>query len=205
MKKGVYVDSAHQMVCGGDITDETVVWREDIEALLPAAVNFALVGGLFDQSNQERDRDIPNTFIVPFIEENINITGPTPYFTLPQNIVPLSSDRGIRMVTSPVGDKIYEKMNDNLYAQWDAYYKNIMIGQRFYRMVGQQGFLYNKPALEKKINLYLIVSAENYGDDDELPVPAGKEIIVITQLFSLFLKQQAEAQQNIQFKTDINK
>lgn len=204
MTRGQYIDSVHQMVNGGDINDSNEVWREDIAVLLPAAMNFALVGGMFDQGNQENDRDIPGTFIYPVLNIDLIIQPNLVYFTVPKNIVPLASDRGIRMITSPGGDHLYEKMNDNLYAQWH-YYKNIMVGQRFHRVVGTQINLYNKPALETTANAYLIVSAEQYNDTDELPVPAGKEFVVIQQLFTLVMKQRAEAQQNIQFKSDINK
>lgn len=204
MIKGFYIDSVVDMVNGGDDNDQNEVWREDISALLPAAYNFVVVGALWEQFEREKDKDINNGFVMPFINQTITKVGESYTFTIPQTIVALASDRGVRMVTSPEGGHLYQKMNDNLYSNWN-YYKNIMVGQRYYRLVGQTGYIYNKPKLEDKINLYLLVGAENYADTDELPVPAGKELIVIQQLFSLFSKQRAEAQQHIQFKSDFNK
>lgn len=204
MVKGFYIDSAHQLVCGGDITDESAVWREDVAALLPAAVNFVVLGALWEQFKMEGDKDIPNTFYVPFVNQTLDMTGPVPTLVIPANIIPLPSDRGIRMVTSPQGDNVYQRMNDNLYSNWN-YYKKIMLSQRFYRPVGKTIYLYNKPALETEANIYLLTSAETYADTDELPVPAGKEMMVVQQLFSMFMKQQAESDHKIQFKSDINK
>lgn len=202
MQKGVYIDSAHAMVTGGDITDENAVWRDDIEALLPAAMNYALVGGLFDQANQEHDRDIPGSFVGVFENVDIDVTTPYPSITLPKTIVPLSSDRGLRMITSPLGDHVYNRMNDNMYANW-SYYKKI-IKERFFKIFGTLVWLFNKGTLEDKCTVYMIVSAEDYLDTDQLPVPAGKEFVVIEQLAKLFMQQRHEKDDKIEDKTDIN-
>lgn len=204
MIKGYYIDSVTDLINGGDDNDKKEVWREDIDSLLPAAVNFVVVGALWEQFAREGDKDINNGFIMPFLNVVLNTVGSKTTFTIPETIIPLPSDRGVRMVTSVEGDHLYQKMNDNLYSNWN-YYKKIMINQRFYRLIGQTGIVYNKPALETEVNLYLLVTADNYADTDELPVPAGKELAVVQQLFVLFSKQRAEAQQNIQFKSDFNK
>lgn len=204
MIKGVFIDLAHAIVCGGDITDESAVWREEVAAFLPAAVNFVALGALWEQFKMEGDKDIPNTFYVPFVNQTLDMTGPVPVFTIPSTVVPLPSDRGIRMVTSPQGDNVYQRMNDNLYSNWN-YYKDIMLNQRYYRPVGMTIYLYNKPPLETKANIYLLTSADTYGDNDELPVPAGKEMIVVQQMAALFMRQEAQAEHKIQFKSDINK
>lgn len=205
MIRGFYIDSVLNLVEGGDVNDQNDVWREDIAALLPAAVNYANVGAMFDQSNMEHDRDVPNTFVVPFVNISVStLSNGVGQFTLPTVIVSLPSDRGIRLITSPQGDNVYQIMNDNLYANWN-YYKNIMLGQRFFRVIGTTINLYNKPSLETQANVYVLQDASAYADTDELPVVAGKEIVCIQELFKLFSKQRAEAQQNIQFKSDFNK
>lgn len=202
MLKGYYIDSAHAIVTGGDITDESAVWREDIDALLPAAVNFALVGGLFDQGNQEHDRDIPGSFVGVFENVAVDRTGANPKFTLPKTIVPLSSDRGVRLVTTPSGDHVYNKMNDNLYAGWHYYQK--IIKERLYKLQGVTCRLFNIPDLEQFVTVAMIVSTEDYLDTDHLPVPAGKEMIVVQQLVQLFTRQRLERDDKIEDKTDIN-
>lgn len=202
MLKGIYIDSALQMITGGDISDESAVWRDDIEALLPAAVNYALVGGLFDESNQEHDRDIPGSFVGVFEGVSVDRTGAHPQFVLPKTMVPLSSDRGLRLVTTIAGDHVYNKMNDNFFAGWH-YYKNIL-KERMYKLFGTSCRLFNIPDLEEAVTVYMIVSTEDYLDTEHLPVPAGKEVIVIEQLFKMFSRQRLERDDKIEDKTDIN-
>lgn len=202
MIKGHYIDGVLQMITGGDISDESAVWREDIEAFLPAAVNYGLVGGLFDQANQEHDRDIPGSFVGVFENVAVDRTGPVPTFTLPKTIVPLSSDRGLRLVTTVSGDHVYNKMNDNMYAGWH-YYKKI-IKERFYKLQGVTCRLFNIPDIEDAVTVAMIVSTEDYADTDHLPVPAGKEGVVIDQLFKMFARQRLERDDKIEDKTDIN-
>lgn len=202
MLKGIYIDEVHQMVTGGVVNDSNSVWREDIEALLPAAVNMAVVGGLWDQSNQEHDRDIPSSFIGTFENITIVTTGNHPKVTLPKTIIPLSSDRGVRLVTTVKGDNVYTKMNDNLYANWN-YYKNIFF-ERFYKLEGTDILLFNKPALETGVTLKMIVSTEDYTDDQHLPVPAGKEMMVIDELYKRFIAQRYGPADRIEDQKDVN-
>lgn len=202
MIKGHYIDGVLQMINGGDISDESAVWREDIEAFLPAAVNFGLTGGLFVQANQEHDRDIPGSFVGVFENVAVDRTGAVPTFTLPKTIVPLSSDRGLRLVTTVAGNHVYNKMNDNLYASWH-YYKKI-ISERMYKLQGTSCKLYNIPDIESGVTVAMIVSTEDYADTDHLPVPAGKEAMVIDQLFKMFARQRLERDDKIEDKTDIN-
>lgn len=202
MVKGFFIDSVHQMVTGGVVNDSNSVWREDIAALLPAAVNMAVVGGLWDQSNQEHDRDIPSSFIGTFENLTVDTTGNHPKFTLPKTIIPLSSDRGIRLVTTVKGDNVYTKMNDNMYASWN-YYKNIFF-ERFYKLEGTDILLFNKPALETGVTLKMIVSTEDYTDDQHLPVPAGKEMMVIDELYKRFIAQRYGPADRIEDQKDVN-
>lgn len=202
MIKGYYIDSVLQMIEGGEVTDETAVWRDDVEALLPVAVNQAIVGGLWDQANQEKDRDIPGSFLAVFENVPVDRTGAHPTFTLPVTIVPLSSDRGVRLVTTVSGDHVYNKMNDNLYAGW-SYYKKI-IKERLYKLQDMKCRLFNIPDIESAVTVVIIQSVENYADTEELPVPAGKEGMVIDALFKMFARQRLERDDKIEDKTDIN-
>lgn len=203
MTKSYYVDSAHLIVCGGEITDESAVWRDDIEALLPAAVNYGIQAGVWDQFKMEGDYDVPGSFVGNFPNIAVDKTDPDfPTLTLPKTMLPLSSDRGLRYLTSPKGHS-YERMNDNLWCNW-YYYKNLMKDQRFFRLHGKVVTLINMPKIENNATIGMIVSTEDYLDTDHLPVPVGQELTVINQLVALFKEQRSEPQDKVEDKTDIN-
>lgn len=205
MIRGHYIDNALKMVLGSEETDDSAVWRDDIESLLPAAVNYALNAGMWEQLKLEKDFDIPGSFIGTFEGIAIDFTDPdAPVFTIPgTNLITLSSDRALRMVYTQKGG-VYNRMSDNFYSMWNSYYKNVLVGQRFFYLNGMSARLYNVGALETTVCCKKIVSTEDYGDMDELPIPAGQELVVITQLVKLFREQRMTPADPYQDGTDIN-
>lgn len=203
--KGWYIDSALQMVLGGDENSESAVWREDVEALLPMAVNYALNAGMWEQLKLEKDFDLPGSFIGTFENLPVDITDPDePFFTIPgTNLITLTSDRALRMVYTKKGFNVYQRMSDNLFSNW-GYYKKLMVDQRFFRVAGMACTLFNKPDIEDTVCCKKIVSTEDYGDLDEMPIPAGQELVVVQQLVKLFDKQRRTPEDPYEDGSDIN-
>jgi hypothetical protein len=187
---------------GGEITDENSVWREDLEALLPAALNYSMMAGFFEQSNSEKDYEVPGSFVGHYLVDVDFTDRNNPFITLPKHPVVLPSDRAIRFIMSEKCDRIYNRMSDNMLASWD-YYKGI-IKDRFFQLEGKKVRLFNHPPLQKKCVIKMITSAEDILDTEHLPVPAGKEFLVIDELVKRFDKQRTSLTDKIIDKTDIN-
>lgn len=204
MQKQFYIDGAHLILTGGEITDESSIQRDELVALLPAAVNYGVQAGIWEQYKLEHDFDVPGAFVGTFEDIDVDVTDPDePFFLLPKTVLAISSDRGIRMVYTPKGNQVYQRMSDNLFSNW-GYYKNIMIDQRFFRAGDTKVKLFNKPLIEGKVNINMIVSTEDYDDDAQLPVPVGQETRVIAQLVALFREQRHTITDKVIDKTDIN-
>lgn len=176
MQKGVFRELVLLRINGGKLTDESAVQRRDIDAYLPAAINYVVTQGLFSNIKSEGDRELPNAFYayydaLPIIIDSARYK--KPYFELPKKPVPLVKNQGIRMVLDDCGNRYYP-LSDTDYGNAD-YYSELFPNQRFYRQVGMRMYLWNAPVLAEQLNCELVVSAEDLLDTDELPIQAGLE------------------------------
>lgn len=183
MTKGVIVDLVLLRINGGVLNGESAVWRVDIKSWLPAAVNYVVTIAENNQIKDEGDREMPSEFIS---YANLPILFDTEYYiTLPVDIIPLRSNRGIRAII------------DNCYNTYAPLRETAIGGlKRLLPMLGDKGLywpkgkrrivLLNKPKLADNVNAYYVANIDSYGDDDELPIPAGLESEVINVLYQYF-------------------
>lgn len=188
MTKGHIIDLVHINVSGGNITDESAIWRVDIEALLPAAVNMALEKQRNIQLQLEGDRSMP-TAMFSYYQENVRLDDLSrAYVNVPVKFVKLPNDEGIRGIRNPYG--ISGRLMGENFARQYKYYGCFSGDMFWYKIEGDKIYLKNlDPAIES-LELFGIVEASELSDSDELPIPAGREVDVMGYMEKWFLEQR---------------
>lgn len=188
MKKNVFVELVYIEAHAGRPSTDFVVLRSDIEAYLPAAVNFALTKGFYTQKNQEGNGDIPTQFYQYFGQLALSVDNDRKkrsYFLMPKTLIALPSNRALRSVMDNC-ENIYTEIKDQQLSNI-AYWENALPNERFYKWEGKRVYLYNKPALTEVMNITAIVESSELSAEDELAIPAGLEAEAIQVCSELVL------------------
>lgn len=176
MQKDIFIELVYQAAHANRPSTDFVVLRADIEAYIPAVVNFALTKGFYTQKNQEGNGDIPTQFYAKYTDIPVSqeTTGKMNYyFEMPALLVALPSDRGLRMITDNCGN-LYTPIKDIQLSNID-YWLKVLPCEKFYSKSGNNVTLYNKPSGVVKMNLTGVVESSELKDTDQLPLPAGEE------------------------------
>lgn len=178
MKKGVFTELVILRVNGGVLNDEANTQRVDVEAFLPAAVNYAITAGRNVAIAEEGNRDYPSQFYGTFSDLVIDRSTNTPFITLPKGYVPLYGNEGIRSVVDNCGNSYSPVMEAD--RRTIKYYLEKMGGQGFYFPIGKTKVeVYSPNPLVEKLSGEYIVSVEELGDEDELPLVASTETMAL--------------------------
>lgn len=176
MLKITFIESVYNRIYGGRPSADFSILKADIEAYLPAVVNFAMTKGFYTQKNQEGNGDIPTSFYHTYTELPL-LTDPKrnnrQYFLLPATLVSMPSNRGLRAVFDNC-EKRYTPLNDNQLGNI-SYWTNIFKGQGFYNLDEKKVYVFNSSPLAETIRVTMIITAIELGDEDELSIPAGLE------------------------------
>jgi len=203
MTKGIAIETVILRIGGGVLNTEMSVERVDVEALLPAAVNYALTAGRNIALSQEGNRDLPSMFYGTFENIDIDRSGSVARITLPKGYVGLYGNEGIRSVFDNCGNYYSPLMDAD--RRLIKYYKDKFIGQGFYYPLGQSGIeVYPTNELSEKLNGEYIVRCEDLLDGDELPLPASTEKIALDILVEWFTDQRSRPAMLQNVKSDIN-
>ena len=178
MTKANFVELVILRVGGGVLTDEMNLQRVDVEAYVPAAVNYALTAGRNTSISQEGNRDLPSMFYGTFTDLAIDRTGSVAFVTLPKGYVSLYGNEGVRSVFDDCGN-YYSPLMDADRRLIKSYGKKLL-GQGFYYPIGKSKLeVYPTNPLVESLNGEYIVRAEDLADDDELPLPADTEAMAL--------------------------
>lgn len=203
MEKARFIELVLLGVGGGVLTDELNLQRVDIEAYLPAAVNYALTAGRNISISQEGNRDLPSMFYGTFTDLVIDRSGSVASVTLPKGYVPLYGNEGVRSVFDNCGN-YYSPLMDADRRTINAY-KDKLIDQGFYYPIGKSKLeVYPSNPLVVSLNGEYIVRAEDLDDEDELPLPAGMETVALDLCIQWFKDQRSMPAELINNKADIN-
>jgi hypothetical protein len=175
MKKSIFVELIFLKIYGGRPSTDFSVLKPDIEAYLPAAVNYALTKSFYIQKNTERNGDIPTDFYHTFTNLPIlkdSTRNNRKYVNMPATLVSMPGNNGIRMVMDNC-ETVYTPLGDAQLANID-YWLNIMTSEKFYNLSGKKLYIFNSGIVEK-LKLTMIVTPAELSDDEELPIPAGLE------------------------------
>ena len=190
MEKLIFIESVLLEVNGGTLNSESAVHREDIEAYLPIAVNYAMTSSYNNNIKEGDGREISGVYTGTFYELNIvRSLGRAPYVTLPKGTVALPRNQGIRLIEDGCGG-VFTPLSD-ADRRTVKYYEQLLPNEKFFRLTKDMLELYNISAIMDKLKrLDMIVSVEDLEDTDELPLQAGIEILAMEQCIAKFSRQR---------------
>jgi len=203
MKKNVLIDLVLLDLNGGELNDESAILRQDIEAYLPAAVNYAMNKSYNINIQVEGNRDMSALFYGSFFDLPIvRELGRVPKIFLPKGTVALPRNQGIRYVSDGCGGTFAPLMDADLHTI--VHYSKILPDNKFYRL--KQGYieLWNISPIAETLNMEMIVSVEDLDDDDELPLQAGVEEDAINLCLQHFDPQRKTPADKINNTVDLN-
>ena len=198
MKKGELLESVFLNVNGGQLSADTNVRREDINAMLAPAINFVILketrvrkrensqfgwGG-----NTSMDSEFLATFTLPvkyddqrgkrYIEPNVKLS-------------PLDSNRGIDTISPIKGEYDFKRLKNEFEdVGMNHLFPNTTRFWFEYIGVSQRIYFKNLPMSVQMLNLRAVAKAGDLNDDDELPLPSGTEIQVLELLTAWFTGQK---------------
>lgn len=190
MTVGKIIESIYLRVSGGRPSPDVSVLRVDIKAALPAAVNYAITQNYWQTLQAEGDSEIPGTFISEYLDVPIQQDAKNrDYIQMPQKIVPLGSNRGLRYISDDCGNN-YKPMPQGGTSGFSCYWGKVMKGKSLYSLVGDKAYIINKPDMVEKLNVGALTNVESLSDSDEAPIPAGYEPQVLDILAAFFRDQR---------------
>lgn len=199
----VLIETVYLRVNGGKPSTDNSVFRADIRALLPAAINYAMDATYNNNIKVEGDRDLPSEFYGSFENVTLNLTGKRPVFVLSKGTVPLKGNAGIRFVTDNC-DNYYAPLTDSDMATI-KYWSGMAYDSRFYRRTGNKVELWNLPPNVTTINYQALTDIRELADTDEAPIQAGNEPMVLQMLTDWITGQkQMPYDSKVDARDDVN-
>lgn len=198
MTKGEMVELVYLHVTGGQPSQESNVKRIDISFMMAPAVNYVVLKETRirrKESMMELDGNstgLDGDFLGTFYEDVIYDDQRGLYYIEPSvDVVPLPYNRGIDTIAPMKGHCEFIKLKDQFE---DVGLKYVFKDKtRFwFERVGTSQRIYfkNIPSTIKKVILKAVVSAEDLGEDDQLPLPSGTELEVLELLKAWFTGQK---------------
>lgn len=188
MTKAELIEVVIQKAQGGIVNADTsrAVRREDVNIMLPAAINFAILQQYRLTQREEGVSEIPDSFLATYIETvAFDSDRELNFITLSKPILGMAKNRGIRSVSSLKGDTFIET---TLTAKrHDSYYTGSTAQNITYYIEGNKIFIDNLPAVVDKVMVRAVQSANDLKDDEQVPIPAEYMMNVIDILVNHFL------------------
>lgn len=190
MRKGILKEIIFTSVNGSRPSTDSPILREDIEALIPAAINYAITGDYWARLKNDGDREIPNGFVAELIladfefdqigRENVKMDKP---------LINIAGNGGIRYVMDQCGNTYAPRaIGTSAGSFWD---KALQYNKE-YQYLEKKIFLINKDPLASAILVGIVIDSSQLSDEDELPIPAGSEPEVIDMLKNFFTDQRMQ-------------
>lgn len=204
MKLGKFVELVLLNVNGGVLSPDHSVQRVDIKAFLPVAINAALDSAYNDNKNIEGIGDLPSQFYaffgpIPLCNDCLPFT-----FELQTGTVPLKGGYGLKNVMDESGN-FYSPIPDHVLPNLKHSFNNLP-GMNWYRRVGKDCVeIWTHNDLLANITYQAICDIDDLTDEDELPIQAGKEPLVMDMCVEHFSRQKGIPYDNASDnKDDIN-
>lgn len=189
MTKGSIVESIFVSVNGGRPNTDLSVQREDISALLPAAVNYAITGDYWVNVSRENDREVPNSFVSEFYFPAISEEMGREFIPFDKKVINIPGNGGLRYVQDALGNSYSPRA---IGVSKKSYWDKAMTAAGEFQFKEGRIYLYNRPPLAERFYIGAVMDVSELSDDDELPIPAGSEPQVIDILMSFFTNQRMQ-------------
>lgn len=198
------VELVNLRVNGGVLSPDNKVLRVDIRSYLPLAINMALDIAYNENKAIEGDGSLPSQFYASFGPIGIDNSSFPFTFKLEKGTVPLKGGYGLKNVMDGVGN-FYSPIPDSVLPNLKNTFK-LTPGMNWYRRVGKDLIeIWTHNDLLECISYQAICDIDQMSDDDELPIQAGKESVVMDILVRHFSSQLGMPYDNASDnKNDIN-
>lgn len=198
MTKGEMIELVYLGVQGGQPSPDVNVRREDIATYLAPAINYVTTGEIRARRREEAqfgwlsgpvvDNDFLGTYYLDVLYDDQRGLR---YAELPVKIVSLPSNDGLNLVAPMQGSTPFIKLRSQFE---DAGSEGMFINQTryWYERVGMSDRIYfkNISNVVAQVMTRLVVSIEDLGDDDQVPVPSGVEVQILDLVIAWFTKQR---------------
>lgn len=202
MRIGIIIETVFLSVNGNKPSTDNSIIRADIRALLPAAINYALDAAYNDEIRSEGDRDMPNEFYGYYEDILVDRTGKRPFVPMTEGAVPLKGNQGIRFVFDDC-DNYYAPLSDGDLATAN-FWADRGTGSKWYRRKKNTIELWNILPTAKRVSYAALTDINSLSDEDEAPIQAGKEPMVIEMLSNLVRGKQTPYDNKIDSRDDVN-
>lgn len=184
------IETVFTAINGGRPNTDLSVMREDIEAALPAAINYAITGDYWANVQREDDRELPNSFVAEqYVSEVKCDNWGREYIDFDISFINVPGNSGIRYVQDVVGNVYTPRaMGVSRKSYWDK----ATSYNTEHQYSNKKIMLFNRPELVQEFVVGYVADSGELGNDDELPIPAGSEPQVIDLLTNLFLNQRMQ-------------
>lgn len=205
MKKKELIDLALIAITGGKPTSASSVWYADLEAFLPYAINFAILGQYYTNIKNEdgSNRDVPGSFLAPINNLVIerDVVRKCGRITLPYQPIPLPRNQGIRFVGYNSGEPFVSGAeNTKVLTKYTRKHASAMPRVEF-----EGNFIYVYGSLERGAlaMVKMIIPVSEITDTDYLPIPGGMEQQVLDTLIQFGKGERFLPKNDIQNGTDM--
>lgn len=189
MKLKEYVELVLLNVNGGVLSPDDSVLRVDIRAYAPVAINKGLDNAYNENRAIEGDGSLPSQFYGFFGPIALDTTSKPFTFLLEKGTVPLKGGYGLKNVVDDAGN-FYAPVPDNQLPNL-KYMVETVPCLNWYRRVGQDKIeVYTDNDLLESISYQAIADISKMDDDDELPIQAGQEPLVMEIAINHFRAQR---------------
>ena len=180
---------------GGEPSADTSVWMSDIDSLLAPAVNYVQTKQYFiDKREEDGDKIIQHLMLqtfganreLPILTDAVR---KRKYFMLPKRPLSLSNGRALQFVGDVRGKSWIPLAQGG--EDMQEYYEKYKGCQTSYRPEGLKVYLWNVGALVSSAMVKMIVNVQDLNDTDEVMLPSGGEIEVITLIYEWIRGQRA--------------
>lgn len=167
-------------------SSDTSVWFDDIDILIAPAINYVTVKQYFIEKRDEGERYIQH-FMLQTYGGNLEIPiefdeiRQRKYILLPKTPLSLPNGRALQFVGDVRGRGwIPLAQGDEDMQEYYAKFKKDITS---YRPEGLKAYLWNVGPLVTHAMVKMLVNATSLSDNDELILPSGSEIEVITLIY----------------------
>lgn len=187
MKKSVLLESIYQSVNGGRASTDSSITRAQINAILPAAVNYALTGDYWGNIRMEGDREVPGAFITVLKDREVFEDNEGKFYAeLPESLSNVGGNGGIRFIEDCYGNIYSPRPQGTPKSHWD----DVLVSLREFQHIGKRLRFFNMNSNVRTLDIGVILEASSLDDDAEVPMPAGTEVQVIDIMRAFFKDQR---------------
>jgi hypothetical protein len=170
-------------ITGGEPSSDNSVWLSDIEPLIAPAVNYVQTKQYFIDRQTEDDKHLIQHFMLQVF--TVSITEDTvrkrKRFTLPKTPLSLPNGRALQFVGDVRGRGWIPLSQgaEDMQEYYGKYKKNVTS----YRPEGLNVYLWNVGPMVTEALVKMLVNVNDLTDADEVLLPSGGELEVITLIY----------------------